>query len=144
MLTKTKLAIAAAATAAVLGAGSVVAQPAFAATAIVRGSMGPMQFEDRSGGGDDWWRIHHHRGFTGASVGFGAGVTVGPAPYYAYDEPSYAYGEPSYTYSEPAYTYTERSYVDNDMDAYCAARFRTYDPVTHTYMGYDGLRHSCP
>jgi hypothetical protein len=28
--------------------------------------------------------------------------------------------------------------------AYCAAHFRSYDPATGTYMGYDGLRHPCP
>lgn len=26
----------------------------------------------------------------------------------------------------------------------CAARFRSYDPVSGTYLGYDGLRHPCP
>ena len=31
-----------------------------------------------------------------------------------------------------------------DMTAYCAARFRTYDPASGTYMGYDGMRHPCP
>lgn len=28
--------------------------------------------------------------------------------------------------------------------AACAARFRSYDPATGTYMGFDGDRHSCP
>jgi len=28
--------------------------------------------------------------------------------------------------------------------AYCQQRFRSYDPSSGTYMGYDGLRHSCP
>ena len=27
---------------------------------------------------------------------------------------------------------------------YCAQRFRSYDPNSMTYLGYDGLRHSCP
>ena len=26
----------------------------------------------------------------------------------------------------------------------CAARFRSYDPATGTYMGFDGIRHPCP
>lgn len=26
---------------------------------------------------------------------------------------------------------------------YCASRFRTFDPASHTYMGYDGHRHYC-
>ncbi len=27
---------------------------------------------------------------------------------------------------------------------YCQARFKSYNPATGTYLGYDGLRHSCP
>jgi BA14K-like protein len=26
----------------------------------------------------------------------------------------------------------------------CAQRFRSYDPLSETYLGYDGLRHPCP
>jgi hypothetical protein len=29
-------------------------------------------------------------------------------------------------------------------DAYCSQRFRSYDPASGTYLGYDGLRHPCP
>ena len=29
-------------------------------------------------------------------------------------------------------------------DAYCAQRYRSYDPASGTYLGYDGLRHPCP
>ena len=28
--------------------------------------------------------------------------------------------------------------------AYCTRRFRSYDPVSQTYLGYDGFRHPCP
>ncbi len=28
--------------------------------------------------------------------------------------------------------------------AYCEQRFRSYDPATGTYLGFDGLRHPCP
>jgi hypothetical protein len=31
-----------------------------------------------------------------------------------------------------------------DSVAYCAAHFRSYDSSTGTYLGYDGMRHSCP
>ena len=27
---------------------------------------------------------------------------------------------------------------------YCAQRYRSYDPYSRTYMGYDGRRHPCP
>jgi hypothetical protein len=29
-------------------------------------------------------------------------------------------------------------------DAYCAQRFRSYDPASGTYLGLDGARHPCP
>ncbi|HZH52689.1 MAG TPA: BA14K family protein [Microvirga sp.] len=28
--------------------------------------------------------------------------------------------------------------------AYCSQRFRSYDPASGTYLGYDGQRHPCP
>lgn len=31
-----------------------------------------------------------------------------------------------------------------DPVAYCLQRFRSYDPASGTYLGYDGLRHPCP
>jgi len=31
-----------------------------------------------------------------------------------------------------------------DNSTYCASRFRSYDPASGTYLGYDGMRHSCP
>jgi len=29
-------------------------------------------------------------------------------------------------------------------DAYCAQRFRSYDPASGSYLGVDGARHPCP
>jgi BA14K-like protein len=31
----------------------------------------------------------------------------------------------------------------NGNDSYCAQRYRSYDPQTGTFMGYDGRRRSC-
>ena len=31
-----------------------------------------------------------------------------------------------------------------DADAYCSQRFKSYDPASGTYLGYDGDRHPCP
>ncbi|MGJ4912942.1 BA14K family protein [Bradyrhizobium sp. HKCCYLRH2060] len=31
-----------------------------------------------------------------------------------------------------------------ETDAYCSQRFRSYDPSSGTYLGYDGQRHPCP
>ena len=33
--------------------------------------------------------------------------------------------------------------MDEGM-AYCADRFRSYDPTTGSYLGYDGNEHACP
>ncbi|MCB8819231.1 BA14K family protein [Microvirga rosea] len=32
----------------------------------------------------------------------------------------------------------------NASVSYCAQRFKSYDPASGTYLGYDGLRHPCP
>ncbi|TCU69291.1 BA14K-like protein [Bradyrhizobium sp. R2.2-H] len=31
-----------------------------------------------------------------------------------------------------------------ENNAYCSQRYKSYDPSTGTYMGYDGVRHPCP
>jgi hypothetical protein len=56
-------------------------------------------------------------------------------------EASYAYVVGSRDASAPSYTYE----YDGGRDAaYCQQRFRSYDSASGTYMGYDGMRHSCP
>lgn len=84
---------------------------------------------------------HRHGGWGwGAGAGFAAGALLGGAlasrPYYGSYGPGYYYGEPGYYAAVPAPT--------GDGDAYCARRFRSYDPSTGTYLGYDGQRHPCP
>ena len=34
--------------------------------------------------------------------------------------------------------------ADGDSVAYCMQRFKSYDPASGTYLGYDGKRHPCP
>ena len=31
-----------------------------------------------------------------------------------------------------------------NADSYCSQRFKSYDPASGTYLGYDGDRHPCP
>ena len=31
-----------------------------------------------------------------------------------------------------------------DSVAYCMQRYKSYDPASGTYLGYDGQRHPCP
>jgi hypothetical protein len=34
--------------------------------------------------------------------------------------------------------------ANNDAIDYCSQRYRSYDPASGTYLGYDGNRHPCP
>jgi hypothetical protein len=36
-----------------------------------------------------------------------------------------------------------QAYEDSSVE-YCMSRFRSYDPASGTYLGYDGRRHPCP
>jgi hypothetical protein len=89
------------------------------------------------------WRGHGGRGGWGPGIGAGiiGGAILGgmlAAPYYdgpyAYEPYPYGYGPGPYF--SPGY--------GGDAVAYCMQRFRSYDPNSGTYVGFDGLRHSCP
>lgn len=74
-------------------------------------------------------------GGRGAAVGAGiaglaAGAIIGGA-IASQAAPTYGYG------SAPVY-------AGNDAVEYCLSRFKSYDPGSGTYLGYDGLRHPCP
>ena len=50
-------------------------------------------------------------------------------------------------YSDPGYVYTDAApvaYNSGDLVAYCEQTFRSYDPASGSYLGYDGFRHPCP
>jgi hypothetical protein len=86
--------------------------------------------------------VRYRRGYGGAAIGLGiAGALIGGAiigatqPYGYYGYPPGYYG-PVYVAPAP--------YVGGDAVAYCMQRFRSYDPYSGTYVGYDGLRHPCP
>lgn len=87
--------------------------------------------------GGGWHGGYHRRGWGGAGVGLGVAsglllggaLAAGASPYY--------YG-PGYYY-EPA-----PAPVYDDSVTYCMNRFKSYDPASGTYLGYDGLRHPCP
>jgi hypothetical protein len=51
------------------------------------------------------------------------------------------YGDDGYYGSEYGYP----NYGNGpDATAYCLQRFKSYDPSSGTYLGYDGVRHPCP
>jgi hypothetical protein len=73
-----------------------------------------------------------HRGFRHRNRAFFA---LGADPFF-YDD--YAY-DPSYQVDEPSY-----EVAPGTDDGYCEQRYRSYDPASGTYLGFDGLRHPCP
>jgi hypothetical protein len=61
------------------------------------------------------WR-HRDRGLGPALGGFAAGAIIGGA----------------------------LAQQGSDRHAYCSSKYRSYDPGSGTYLGYDGERHPCP
>lgn len=108
---------------------------------------------------------HDHRRYrdnTGAVVaagalGLAAGALLGSANrqadvVYRYDEPRYerprpVYERPVRVYEQPRPVYVERysSFEPwtRDWYRYCSDRYRSFDPQSGTFMGYDGVRRFC-
>jgi hypothetical protein len=70
---------------------------------------------------------HGHHGHHAAAglFGFAAGAIVGSAM--AQQQ------QPEVVYVQPG----------NDWVAYCFSKYRSYDPATNLYVGYDGNYHQC-
>ena len=103
-----------------------------------------------NGGGGNYhggYNGGHRRGGGGFVPGAVAGAVIGgvlasQSGYYApgyYDSYGY-YDEP---YDDGAVAVAP-GVVGGDDDAYCVQTYRSYDPASGTYLGYDGLRHPCP
>jgi BA14K-like protein len=90
--------------------------------------------------------FHRHGGFgRGVAAGLIAGSVIGAGWPYYYDDYAYAPDDDDYAYA-PAYygdSYAAVGETPVADDNYCAQRYRSYDPTTGTYLGYDGLRHPC-
>lgn len=92
------------------------------------------------------WGWHHHGFGWGGAVAagvIGGALAAATSPfwgpgYYDYDYPAYTYG-PSYAVA-PAYAYEP----GGSGVGYCEAHFRSYNPATGMYLGYDGHYHHCP
>jgi len=63
------------------------------------------------------------------------GIIATQRPYY--------YGNAPYGYYPPVPAYQPYP-MAGDAVAYCMQRFKSYDPSSMTYLGYDGFRHPCP
>jgi hypothetical protein len=107
------------------------------------------------GGYDRGYRRDGGGGFVpGAVAGAVTGAVVGGAiasgGYGYYGDPGYYYGA---GYDAPGYyddQYDDEGAVAavpapvGDGVGYCMQTYRSYDPASGTYLGYDGLRHPCP
>lgn len=108
---------------------------------------------------------HDHRRYrdnTGAVVaagalGLAAGALLGSATrqvdvIYRYDEPRYVRPRPVYERPVRVYEQPRRVYVQRyasfepwtrEWYRYCSDRYRSFDPQSGTFMGYDGVRRFC-
>ena len=127
----TKLTIAIAVTGALLAAAPASAAPPPAGAAKVvpapANMIEPVRSRGHGGGGAV---------IGGLAAGMILGGIIASQPYY-YGGPCYG---PAYP---PPYYYGPGPYGPPDFDAYCFSRYRSYDPYSGTYMGFDGVRRPC-
>jgi len=89
-------------------------------------------------------RGRHHGGDAGAAIAAGmawliiGGIIAGQQRDY-YDGPYYY----RRGYYAPAPVYVAPVVPGPGWEAYCFSRYRSFDPITGTYLGYDGRRHYC-
>jgi hypothetical protein len=95
------------------------------------------------------WHGGYGHGYGGYGVGVGAlatGALIGGA--IASQNQGYYYGDQDYPgYSDPGYVYSNAgpvAYNNGGTVAYCEQTYRSYDPASGSYLGYDGVRHPCP
>lgn len=81
--------------------------------------------------GRGWQHRHHDHGWRGR---------YGYRPYYGWGP--VAGGLAAGTAIGGAIANSRAQALEND--AYCSQRFKSYDPRSGTYLGYDGERHPCP
>jgi BA14K-like protein len=96
---------------------------------------------------------HWHGGY-GHGYGPGYGIGVGAAALatgalmggaVATQNQGY-YSDQNYPGYSPGYVYDAApvAYNNGGSVAYCEQTYRTYDPASGSYLGYDGFRHACP
>jgi hypothetical protein len=93
------------------------------------------------------WHGGHHGFWPGAVAAGIVGGTIAAATSPFWGPDYYDYG-PGYTYGPvyaPGYAYAPGPLVASGGDVRsCEAHYRSYNPATGTYLGYDGAYHHCP
>ena len=123
MMTKMKSTIAGIAAAAMLATTMLAAVPA----AAQPGFYGDQAMHQRN----DDWRLRHHRGW--GNRGWG---------HRGWDDGSSAVGAGILGFMTGAFV--AQAFSQPGWQGSCAQRFRTYNPATGSYTGYDGHQHACP
>jgi hypothetical protein len=144
MILSVKLVAAALAVSAPLFAGAAAAAPITAPQGLETTAAPAVETVQWRGG----WRGGRGWGFgpgfiAGAIIG--GGIAAATSPWNGYNSGYYGGGYPAYGYE--GYAEAPQGYVTVSPGAgdpsYCARRFRSYDPGSGTYLGYDGARHPC-
>jgi hypothetical protein len=59
-----------------------------------------------------------------------------------YSQPWWDVG-PAYGFGVIAPGYSDYGNMDDEHVQYCLSRYRSYDPESDTFIGYDGMQHPC-
>ncbi|GEO83907.1 MULTISPECIES: BA14K family protein [Alphaproteobacteria] len=122
----------------------------------------PLGASTQAVAGDYYHRRHHNDAFAAGALGLAAGLVTGaviasqPRTVYVEPEPVYVERAPRRVYVEPEPAYVNdyppaprpvyRAAVEPwspDWYDYCSARYRSFNPRSGTYVGYDGRAHFC-
>ena len=119
-----------------------------AAAAIVLPTFGTAQATHRRESHSDAWAA----GAAGLVAGTLIGGAIASQP--RYSEPTYIDPEPEYYEPRPVYrarpvyrpvvveTYGVEPWTP-EWYRYCSQRYRSFDPDSGTFVGYEGMRHFC-
>jgi hypothetical protein len=132
------------------------AMPAGAAPQVLASGTAPLLTDVQWR--NDRWRYgnrYGHRGWGGPRYGYrrgwgggwdngGAAAAAGIAGLATGAILGGVLSQPRTVVEEPVYGGYPAYGGGGDAVGYCAQRFRSYDPASGTYLGYDGLRHPCP
>jgi hypothetical protein len=81
----------------------------------------------------------------GPAIDDGGAAVGGYGPDYGYGTDEYVMVDPGYGPGpgpDPGPDVVQSA--PGDPVAFCQAHFKSYDPASGTYLGYDGVRHPCP
>ena len=132
-------------------------QPVIASAQRVHGAANPHIGHGYAGRGAtrfQYQRGGYAHGYGGYGPGYGVGAGAAAVATGALIGGAIASQNQGYypvqiypAYSDPGYVYSDAApvvYNNGDSIAYCEQTYRSYDPASGSYLGYDGFRHPCP